>query len=124
MAASARIRITRVVDDADLARQIEPKMRNLANALHRRAQRLVPKRTWQLHDTLVSDVEVDGARVTAVLGVGGRTDGAPEGAGYWEHVERGTSRAAAQPYLRPAFAQTKGGDLNATTKPNEPRGGR
>lgn len=120
----ARIRITRIVDDGELARQVEPKMRNLINALHRRASRLVPKRTWNLHDTLTTGVEVEGSRVVATLGVGGPTDAAPDGARYWDHVERGTSRAAAQPYMRPALMQSKARDLNDEGAPPSARGGR
>lgn len=124
MAGSARIRITRVIDDRELAEQVAPKMRNLINAVHRRAQRLVPKRTWTLHDTLVTDVEVEGGKILATLGVGGPTSASPLGAKYWKHVEYGTSRAAAQPYMRPALAQSKSADLGSTSKPSEPRGGR
>ena len=124
MTGGARIIITRVVAPGELADEIVPPMRRLGNALHRRVQRLVPKRTWRLHDTVVSDVEVDGAKVRAVVGVGGPTDAAPEGADYWEHVERGTSRMRAQPYMRPALLQTKSADLKSTTEPDEPRGGR
>lgn len=124
MTGGARIIITRVVAPRQLAAEIEPAMRRLTNALHRRVQRLVPKRTWNLHDTIVSDVEVDGAKVRGVVGVGGATDYAPNGAEYWDFVERGTSRMRAQPYLRPALLQSKSADLNSRVEPNKPRGGR
>lgn len=120
----ARIRITRVIADAELAEQVVPKMRNLINAVHRRAALVVPKRTWNLHDTLTTGVEVEGSRVVATLGVGGPTDAAPDGARYWDHVERGTSRAAAQPYMRPALMQSKGGDLLNDQPAPDARGGR
>lgn len=102
----ARIRITRVVDDEDLGRQIEPKMEALMRAMGARAQRLVPKRTWALHDTIAASVERSGAEVVGTLGAGGT----PE-VDYALDVERGTSKMAAQPYLRPAFAQTTSADL-------------
>lgn len=120
----ARIIITRTVAPGELADEIVPPMRRLTNAMHRRAQRLVPKRTWRLHDTLTSDVEVDGSKVRGAVGVGGPTDAAPDGAPYWEHVERGTSRMRAQPYLRPALLQSKTADLASRVEPDEPRGGR
>ncbi len=103
----ARIRITRVVNDEELGRQIEPKMSALMQAMGARAQRAVPKRTWALHDTITADVERKGAKVVGTLGAGGT----PE-VDYALDVERGTSKMAAQPYLRPAFAQTTGRDLN------------
>lgn len=124
MPAGARIRITRTVGDAELAAQLVPKMRNLTNAIHRRAQRLVPKRTWNLHDTLTSDVEARGAKVVGIVGVGGPTDAAPGGADYWRHVEHGTSRMKAQPYLRPALMQSRPGDLKSSAEPNAAGGRR
>lgn len=102
----ARIRITRVVDDESLGQQIEPKMAALMQAMGARAQRLVPKRTWALHDTITAGVERTGAKVVGTLGAGGT----PE-VDYALDVERGTSKMAAQPYLRPAFAQTTSTDL-------------
>lgn len=102
----ARIRITRVVNDEELGRQIEPKMHAFMGAMGARAQRLVPKRTWALHDSISVDVERTGAKVVGTLGAGG------DDVDYAMHVERGTSRMAAQPYLRPAFAQSTGSDLN------------
>ena len=124
MAGSARIRITRIIAPAELAEQIEPKMQKLINAIHRRAERLVPKRTWNLHDTLTNGVERDGGVVIGTVGVGGKTSAAPEGARYWEAVEYGTSKAGAQRYMRPALLQSKSGDLNSSAEPNGPRGGR
>lgn len=107
MSFDMRIRITRVVDDDELGRQIEPKMEALMQAMGARAQRLVPKRTWALHDTITAGVERSGAKVVGTLGAGGT----PE-VEYALDVERGTSKTRAQPYLRPAFAQTTGRDLN------------
>lgn len=102
----ARIRITRVVDDETLGRQIEPKMAALMQAMGARAQRLVPKRTWALHDTITAGVERSGSKVVGTLGAGGTDD-----VEYALDVERGTSKMTAQPYLRPAFAQTTSADL-------------
>lgn len=101
-----RIIITKTASDAELGRELEPKMANLGQAIARRMQRLVPKDTWRLHDTIAADTERDGAKVTLQVGVGGN-DEAP----YWEHVERGTSRMKAQPYMRPALLQSTGRDL-------------
>lgn len=104
--AGTRIRITKLVSDDELGRQLEPKMANLGQAIARRMQRLVPKRTWNLHDTIAADTEREGGKVTLQVGVGGNGE-----ADYWEHVERGTSRQKAQPYMRPALLQSTGRDL-------------
>jgi len=101
----ARIRITRVVDDEALGRQIEPKMQALGQAMGARMQRLVPKRTWALHDTITTATERRGATVVTEVGAGS------EDVEYALDVERGTSKMSAQPYMRPAFAQTTGADL-------------
>tara|TARA_B100000700_G_scaffold110520_4_gene124545 strand:- start:1477 stop:1872 length:396 start_codon:yes stop_codon:yes gene_type:complete len=101
-----RIRITRVTDGAEIARQIEPKMANLGQAVASRMQRLVPKRSWALHDTIDTVTERSGAKITTTIGAGGGD------VGYALMVERGTSKMGAQPYMRPAFAQTRAGDLN------------
>jgi len=104
--AGTRIKITRVLANDELGKQLEPKMANLGQAIARRMQRLVPKRTWNLHDTIAADTERDGAVVTLQVGVGGNGE-----ADYWEYVERGTSRQKAQPYMRPALLQSTGRDL-------------
>lgn len=103
---TARIRITRVVDPGEIGRQIEPKMQNLGEAMGSRMQRLVPKRTWALHDTISADTVREGDRVTTTVGAGS------DMVDYALDVERGTSKMSAQPYMRPAFAQTTGRDLN------------
>lgn len=102
---SARIVITRVIAPNELGEQIEPKMRNLGNAIGRRMQRLVPKKTWALHDTIEVATDRDGAKVTTQIGVGS------EEVDYWDYVERGTSRQKAQPYMRPAMLQSRAGDF-------------
>jgi HK97 gp10 family phage protein len=106
----ARIRITRVVNPGEVGRQITPKMEALGQAIGARAQRLVPKRTWALHDSISVDTESNGARVVTTVGAGGGD------VDYAMHVERGTSKMRAQPYLRPAFAQTTGRDLKYSGK--------
>lgn len=112
----ARIRITRAVDPGELGDQIVPKMENLGQAIGARAQRLVPKRTWALHDTITAETERHGAKVTTTVGAG------DEDVDYALFVERGTSKARAQPYLRPAFAQVTGRDLNYSGKGIEHHG--
>jgi HK97 gp10 family phage protein len=103
-----RLRITRVLAADELGSQIEPKMRNLGNAIGARAQRLVPKRTFALHDSIRSETSRAGATVTTTVSAGGGD------VDYALFVERGTSRMGAQPYLRPAFLQSKASDLEAS----------
>jgi HK97 gp10 family phage protein len=103
---TTRIRITSVVAPAELGRQIAPRMTNLGRAVGARMQRLVPKRTWALHDTITAhEAEVDAGRVSVMVSFGGGD------VDYGMHVERGTSRMAAQPFARPAIAQSTGADL-------------
>lgn len=106
----ARIRITRVVAPDELAEQIEPSMRNMGVAIAVRAQRLVPKLTWALHDTIDTDTEIRGGTVVTQVGAG------DEDVDYATYVERGTSRMAAQPYLRPAMLQVTGSDFKGGGK--------
>jgi hypothetical protein len=120
---TARIRITRVIAAGEVADLIEPAMRRLLSAMHRRAQRVVPKRTFNLHDTLETDLEVEGSRVVGTLAAGGKTAAAPRGAEYALFIEQGTSRMKAQPYLRPALLQSRSADLNFEGQPERPRGG-
>ena len=100
-----RFIITRVVADDEVGRQLLPKMTNLGNAIARRMQRLVPKRTWALHDTIDTETEQEGATVSTVVGFGGGS------VNYGLHVERGTSKAPAQPFARPALLQSRAADL-------------
>jgi hypothetical protein len=99
---TGEIRITHVADSRALIPQVLPKMQSLSGAMGRRAQRLVPKRTWALHDSIENETTVEGSRIVARVTVG---------TGYWSYVERGTSRMAAQPYMRPAFLQTSAADF-------------
>lgn len=55
------------------------------------AQRIVPVDTGELHDSIHSEVSSEGMFVVA------DTD-------YAAYVEQGTSKMAAQPYLRPALS--------------------
>lgn len=105
---ATRIIITRVVDPDELGKQVEPHMRNLGNAIGTRMQRLVPKRSWALHDTIETGTERVGAKVVTEVGAGGGD------VDYETHVERGTSKQKAQPYMRPALLQSKASDLNFT----------
>lgn len=112
MAESLRmqIRITRIVAPGELGRQIEPHMRKLGQAIGARMQRLVPKRTWALHDSIDADTTRSGDRVTTIVGFGGGD------VDYGLYVERGTSRMRAQPFARPALLQSRAGDLNYSGK--------
>ena len=103
---TTRIRITRVTDGDEIARQMLPHMEALGQAVGVRMQRLVPKRTWALHDTIFSETERKGSRVTTTVGFGN------DKVDYGLEVERGTSKMRAQPFARPALAQSKAGDLN------------
>lgn len=105
-----RMRVTKVAAPSLLNDDLLGAGRNLGNAIGRRARRLVPKRSWALHDTIRTDAEVvkpGKVRVTVTAG------GAPNGTlvDYAAHVERGTSRMRAQPYLRPALMQSRDRDL-------------
>lgn len=105
---TARIKITRVTDGDEIATQLVPRMEALGQAVGARMQRLVPKRTWALHDTIATTTERVGSKVVTNITAGsGSVD-------YALHVERGTSRMAAQPYMRPALAQSRAGDLEYT----------
>lgn len=103
---TTRIQITKVADGAELARQIEPRMAALGEAIGARMQRLVPKRTWALHDTIETETERSGSRVTTTIGFGS------DDVEYGLLVERGTSKMRAQPFARPALLQSRAGDLN------------
>ena len=103
---TTRIRITRVTNGDDLARQMLPHMEALGQAVGVRMQRLVPKRTWALHDTISTETERKGSRVTTTVGFGN------DKVDYGLEVERGTSKMRAQPFARPALVQSRAGDLN------------
>ncbi len=116
------IRITRIVAPREIAEQVEPSMRRLGNAIGRRAQRLVPKRSWRLHDTIEATTETTGDKIVTRVSMGGRTVRGKT-VDYGLHVERGTSRAMAQPFMRPALYQSKTADLAFTGDLDKPHGG-
>lgn len=86
-------------------------MDKLGAGILTRAQRLVPKDTFALHDSLVKVTKDEGLGIITtkvgvdpdfVSGLGRRP------IDYWEFVEMGTSVQAPQPYLIPALVQAKG----------------
>lgn len=101
-----RVRITKLADPSVFNPYLLEAMGNLGNAIGRRAQRLVPKRTWALHDTIATKTEqVRPGVVRTVVSAGSVR------VGYAVMVERGTSKTRAQPFLRPALLQSKNRDL-------------
>jgi hypothetical protein len=102
---SATIKVIKIASGAILEGDIVRAMGNVERLMTKRAKRIVPKRTWALHDTIAGRVEKRRGKVTAITKAGGGK------VGYATHVERGTSRAKAQPYLRPALLQTSARDL-------------
>lgn len=111
MAASTmRIKVTKVARPGVLDPVLEALMSNLGNAIVRRGRRLVPKRSWALHDTIRQDTRVTApGKVTTTVTAGGNVNGID--VDYALHVERGTSKQRAQPFLRPALLQSKARDL-------------
>lgn len=99
-------RITKSASQRDLLDVIVPKMQNLGNAIATRAQRLVPTDTFALHDSIDTETTIRGGIVRTEVGAGDAE------VDYALFVEQGTSRAPAQPYLRPAMLQTRSSDLN------------
>lgn len=105
-----RMHVTKVAAPGVLNDDLLKAGTNLGNAIGRRARRLVPKRTWRLHDTIRTDAEVVmPGKVRVTVKAGGMVNGVL--VDYAGHVERGTSRMRAQPYLRPALMQSKAADL-------------
>ena len=114
MASGARIRITKLHNDR-IGEQLERPMRNLGNAVGRRMQRLVPKRSWRLHDSIEApEVKTLGDRVVVSIRFGGKVVSGVF-VGYHMMVEQGTSKMRAQPYARPALYQSRTSDLRSTT---------
>lgn len=111
MTGSARIRIRRLARPGEVAQAIEPAMRNMTHNLAVRMRRLVPKRSYRLHDSIEDrGVVVVGGRVKGTVSAGGKVVRGKL-VDYHLHVERGTSRMAAQPYMRPALLQTTSDDF-------------
>jgi HK97 gp10 family phage protein len=98
--------VKKKMSSPELARQIEPAVGSLMQAIARRMQRLVPKRSFNLNDTIAADTHIEGSTVIGEAGAGGNGE-----APYWAAVEYGTSRQAAQPYIKPALLQSKSSDL-------------
>lgn len=109
--ADATFTITRKASPDVLARELFEPMTNLGNGIARRAQRIVPKRTWALHDTIDAQTDIIGDSVVTTVGAG---DGKVN---YALFVEEGTSRMGAQPYLRPAMLQSRAADFGVTSMP-------
>lgn len=101
------IDVTQTASDEEVARLLEPGMRNLLASMERRAKRLVPFLSGDLHDSIGTEVTREGANVVGQLYAGS------DKVDYALFVERGTSRARAQPYLRPAMLQSTARDLRA-----------
>jgi len=107
---SATIRITRYHDRAILP-QVETGVDNLAGNIVVRMRRLVPKRSFRLYDSIEKlPTTVTGSKVKGGVRVGGKSVRGKY-VGYHLMVDKGTSRMAAQPYIRPALYQSRSGDL-------------
>lgn len=114
---TARMRIIKVAAPSVLDSDLLVAGRNLGNAIVRRGRRLVPKLTWALHDTIRNDAKVvKPGRVLVTVTAGGNINGID--VDYAAHVERGTSKQRAQPYLRPAVMQSRDRDLTDPRGPN------
>ena len=68
--------------------------KKVADRMAATARQLVPKDTWKLHDSIVTQVVRTGKEAEILV----LTD-------YAAYVEYGTYKMAAQPYLAPAIAQ-------------------
>lgn len=105
MPSSATFTITRTASPSELATELLEPMRNLGQGIGKRAQRIVPKDTWALHDSINTTTEIVGDKIVTTVGAGGGD------VDYAMYVEYGTSRSRAQPYLRPALLQSNAGDF-------------
>lgn len=75
-------------------------------------KRIVPTDTTALQQSLGTDARGEGADRRVKVGVSATftlvtKHGEKKPDDYWEHVERGTSKAPAQPFLEPALAQSQ-----------------
>lgn len=111
MAGTARFKIVKMAPGSAMTTALEPAVTNLANAIAKRMRRLVPKRSYRLHDTIeVQPAKSVAGKVTASVTFGGKiTRG--KLVDYHLMVERGTSKMAAQPFARPALYQSRSSDL-------------
>jgi HK97 gp10 family phage protein len=69
-----------------------------------RARRLVPTRTFRLQRSISSGAALVGGRVVGRVGAREK---------YARHVEKGTSKQQAQPFIGPAVLQTPAGNFRA-----------
>lgn len=101
MAVGNRMRIV-VNPNADklVGEALDELLGRLGENIVENAQRTVPYRTGDLHDSLAYEAG-DGVLIVGV-------DEGLYGVDYGSYVELGTSRQAAQPYLVPAVLQAKG----------------
>lgn len=111
MPSAVTFTLTRKAPPGVLAQELVEPMTKLGNGIARRAQRLVPKDTWALHDTINASTELRGGSVTTEIGAGGGD------VDYAMFVEQGTSRMRAQPYLRPAMLQSGASDFGVSQAP-------
>ena len=111
MSTTAKIELTKQFESEALAAALLPGMGNLGDALAGRMRRIVPKRSYDLHDTIVNlGAELHGSAVTVTVGAGGVAPSGRE-VDYALWVERGTSKMMAQPFMRPAMLQTRTADM-------------
>lgn len=109
MASGARIRIIRYA--SGLGDLLERPVNNLTSNVAMRMRRLVPKRSFRLHDTIEAQpAKSVGAVVTGTVTFGGKVVRG-KFVDYHLMVEQGTSRMRAQPYARPALYQSRAQDL-------------
>lgn len=79
-------------------------VKNLGPRIQANARRTVPVRTGDLKRSIIVQTERTGDDTILQVGV----DSDVAGVDYGRFVEQGTSRAPAQPYLRPAVYQARG----------------
>jgi hypothetical protein len=83
--------------------------KTLGPRIQENARRTVPVRTGDLKRAIIVQVRLDGDTSTLQVGVDPHAPGVEHPpVDYSVHVELGTSRQAAQPYLRPAILQAGG----------------
>ena len=84
----------------------------LGPAIQANARRTVPVEYGNLKAAIIVQVKLDGSDSILQVGVDPEADGRPHPeqgpTDYGLHVELGTSKMAAQPYLRPAILQAGG----------------
>lgn len=104
-----RIRVAPGVDGL-VGRALEDYFaKTLGPRIQENARRTVPVRTGDLKRAIIVQVRLDGDTSTLQVGVDPHAPGVQHPpVDYSVHVELGTSRQAAQPYLRPAILQAGG----------------